>query len=338
MKTRLRDIAEDLGVSVATVSRALHREDSLLVSPATRFQVQSAAERLGYRPNLLGRSLVKGASFCVAFWCADSLLPYYTGLARQLSDEAMRHGYHLLLSTQTIPRDDADLHSAFPWTFDAVISCDMFYSDTIPARLGVPMVAIGAYHPGAQVDYVGIDLKPSLETALRRLIAQGAKRIAFLTDMDAALPDPRMEAYLAVLGEASLPIELIPLPAQQRQAARSTITEYIARQGCPEALLCHNDEVAVGCARGLYDLGLRMPEDVQLLGCDGLEETLYQACPITTIAVPTSEVCRQAWRLLERRLQDPTVSVETIVLPTILRWRESTRGSSKKESTHSLEK
>jgi DNA-binding LacI/PurR family transcriptional regulator len=121
MKTRLRDIADHLGISVATVSRALHREDSMLVSEATRRQVQEAAQRLSYRPNLLGRSLVKGASACVAFWCSDSLLPYYATLARHLSHEAQSHGYHLLLSTQELTSGDT-LQSAFPWNFDAVIS------------------------------------------------------------------------------------------------------------------------------------------------------------------------------------------------------------------------
>ena len=335
MKTRLRDIADRLDISVATVSRALHREDSPLVSDATRRQVQSMARELGYRPNLLGRSLAKGASFCVAFWCSDSLLPYYASLARQLSDEVRRHGYHLMISTQALPQNDAGLSTTFPWSwsFDAVVSCDMFYDDHIAARLGVPIVAIGAYHPGAEVDFVGIDLKTPLETALRRLIVEGARRIAYLTDLPPESADPRLVAYRAILDEFHLSEERILLPSQERRDARRVIAEYVRERGYPEVILCHNDEVAVGCARGLYDLGLRLPEDVQLVGCDGLEETLYQACPLTTIAAPNQEICQHVWKLLERRLREPTASVASIVLPTTLRWRESTRGSSAVEIT-----
>jgi DNA-binding LacI/PurR family transcriptional regulator len=333
MKTRLLDIANHLGVSVATVSRALHREDSTLVSEATRRQVQEAAERLGYHPNLLGRSLVKGMSACVAFWCSDSFLPYYTTLARYLSAEAQRQGYHLLLSTRELTVG-ASLQSTFPWNFDAVISCDMFYSDAIVAQLGVPIVALGAYRPDAQVDFVGIDLRTPLELALRRLIAAGERRIAFLTNMELETADPRMLAYRTTLAEASLPLELIALPSQQRQDARKTVAMSIAKSGCPDVILCHNDEVAVGCARGLYDLGLRLPEDVRLLGCDGLEETLYQACPLTTIETPHEALCQQAWQLLERRLSQPTAPVKSIIVSADLRWRESTRGNSKGEHTH----
>ena len=269
----------------------------------------------------------------MAFWCSDSLLPYYASLARQLSDEVRRHGYHLAISTQPLPQSDAGLSSTFPWSFDAVISCDMFYDDSIAARLGVPIVAIGAYRPEAEVDFVGIDLKTPLETALRRLIVEGARRIAYLTDLSGESIDPRLLAYRAILREFELTEERILLPSQERRDARRVIAEYVRERGCPEAILCHNDEIAVGCARGLYDLGLRLPEDVQLVGCDGLEETLYQACPLTTIAAPLQKVCQNAWELLERRLREPTASVASIVLPTTLRWRESTRGSSVAEIT-----
>src|SRR6185437_15426862 len=98
--------------------------------------------------------------------------------------------------------------------------------------------------------------------------------------------DTRTRAYIDVLKEAGLEPETISLPNQRREIARRTIVDYVGACGVPEAIFCINDDVAIGCCRGLHDLGVRIPDDTALLGCDGLPELDYLETPISTIAAP----------------------------------------------------
>ncbi|HEU4752942.1 MAG TPA: substrate-binding domain-containing protein, partial [Armatimonadota bacterium] len=116
-----------------------------------------------------------------------------------------------------------------------------------------------------------------------------------------------------------------PSPAYGRAAARDAIKSYLARHSAPEAIFCMNDDMAIGCYRGLCDLGLRVPRDVALVGCDGIEHTEYLETPLTTIVQPLDDMSRAAWQLLERRLGDPGAPPQRVKLSARLAVRESSR-------------
>ena len=94
--------------------------------------------------------------------------------------------------------------------------------------------------------------------------------------------------------------------------------------GCPEALFCHSDDVAVGIYRGLCDLKLRVPEEVALVGCDGIQDTEYLECPLTTLVQPVAKMCSKAWQFLVRRLEKPGTHRQSAVFKPVLAVREST--------------
>jgi LacI family transcriptional regulator len=115
-----------------------------------------------------------------------------------------------------------------------------------------------------------------------------------------------------------------PLSEEQRPIVRQLIQEYVREHGCPEALFCHSDDVAVGIYRGLCDLKLRVPEQVALVGCDGIQDTEYLECPLTTLVQPVAEMCAKAWEFLLRRLENPRLQRQNSVLKPKLAIREST--------------
>ena len=106
---------------------------------------------------------------------------------------------------------------------------------------------------------------------------------------------------------------------------RESIQEFIRGQGCPEAIFCHSDDVALGIYRGLRDMQLRVPQDVALVGCDGIQDTEYLESPITTLVQPIAEICETAWRFLLQRLENPGLDRQQAVLQPGLAIRESSR-------------
>ena len=189
----LQDIAHRTGLSVATVSRALHRDDSPNVSGETRLRVRTLAREMGYQPNLLSRSLATGKTQTVSYWTYDAFAPYYAMVAREICQQAAQRGYYLHIHNTFHPvaeldpaaKDDSEATKSFvgdgpalALSFDGVIACDVAYEDNhFAARLHqarVPMVGIGINYP-PDCDFVGIDLTLGAEKAMTHLLESGCR-------------------------------------------------------------------------------------------------------------------------------------------------------------------
>jgi LacI family transcriptional regulator len=125
--------------------------------------------------------------------------------------------------------------------------------------------------------------------------------------------------------ESGLAAEVIPLQVASRDSARAAAVAHVREHGCPDAFLCRNDELAVGTYRGMCDLGIRVGEDVLLIGCDGVEETRFMPCPVSTILLPVQQMCKLAWQFMDRRLAQPDAEIQTETLAAELEIRESSR-------------
>jgi LacI family transcriptional regulator len=220
---------------------------------------------------------------------------------------------------------------ALAMSFDGIIACDVAYPGNRYAdqlhKPGVPLVGIGFNHP-TDCDFVNIDLAHGATLAVQHLLSLGCKRIAFMGhDPTAQSMDRRARTYGTILHESGLDTEWIVIGGHRRNLARAAIGAYISENGLPEAIFCINDEVAVGCYRGLADAGIEVPRDVLLVGFDGIVETEYQRCPITTVAAPLRKMCGLAWDFLEDRLREPDRAYQQVVLKPELVIRESTLGS-----------
>jgi DNA-binding LacI/PurR family transcriptional regulator len=117
-----------------------------------------------------------------------------------------------------------------------------------------------------------------------------------------------------------------PLSEEQRPIVRQSIQEYIRERGCPEAFFCHSDDVAIGIYRGLCDLGLKVPGNVALAGCDGIQDTEYLESPLTTLVQPVEAMCATAWEFLSQRLLRPGLERQQAVLLPTLAVRASSLG------------
>jgi DNA-binding LacI/PurR family transcriptional regulator len=163
-------------------------------------------------------------------------------------------------------------------------------------------------------------------------LSAARRRIAYLVNDRSNFPDKhRHAAYHAVLAAAGLPPECIVTSDQSRGGARATVREYVHEHGCPDSIFCHNDDMAIGAYLGLRDLGIRIPDDVALVGCDGIEDTEWLECPLSTLAQPIEQMCALAAEFLQRRIDEPDAPRQQAMLQPTLVIRESSRGGTYQE-------
>jgi LacI family transcriptional regulator len=127
------------------------------------------------------------------------------------------------------------------------------------------------------------------------------------------------------MAEAGLAPEVIEIPTDSSATVRQVVRDYVQANGCPEAMFCFSDHMALGVYRGLRDLGVRIPEDTALVGCDGIEWAEFVDQPISTIVPPAQECCALAWQYLLQRLREPDSPLQQTVLRSHLLVRESSR-------------
>jgi len=301
----IRDIARLLDLSPATVSRALHDPDSPFVSAKTRLRVQETAASIGYVANASGRALATGRSNLVSLWINDPYTPYYAMVGRCLYAESERRGYHPIVRGVSTQSESAARWEGPDSLADGLLALDvrepLRRCLKASPKLRKPIVALGALCLDS-VDHVRVDLEAGSREAVRHLVETRAGRIVALLYRE---NDPRTAAYRAVMSDSGRETEVVWIPDETRATNRSLATQYVRETGCPAAFFCQNDDVAIGTYRGLLDCGMRVPDDVAIVGCDGIEDGEYLPTPLSTVVHPVSEMCSIAWCFLADRMHCP---------------------------------
>lgn len=317
-------IARKLGVSRQLVTFALSNHPH--VAKESRERILAAAEEMGYRPNPHARALRRKSTGIIALWIPDQISTHYTHVARELGRLVKQAGHELIISEVR----DADMKQV--WSnvpVDGIFAVDA--SDSVQRELetlagkSIPVVSLGTYC-SLKTDNVQVDFQSGTMAAMNHLIESGFRRIAHATFVEEDAPHAsRRLGYLRAMRDAGLEPEFIyyPLSEKQRPITRQLIQDYARDHGLPEAIFCHSDDVALGIYRGLCDLKIRVPENVALIGCDGIEDTEYLERPLTTLVQPVAAMCAAAWSFLEQRLKDPAAPLQHVLLEPELAIRES---------------
>ncbi|GAA5117946.1 LacI family DNA-binding transcriptional regulator [Luteolibacter yonseiensis] len=317
-------IAKKLGVSRQLVTFALAGYPN--VAQESRERILAAALEMGYRPNPHARALRMKRAGIIALWIPDQISTHYTHVARELGRLVKHAGQELIIS-EVGERDMKQVWSNVP--VDGIIAVDA----TKPvlaeleglAKKSIPVVCVGTSF-SENTDHVRVDFSPGTKEAMDHLIGSGYRRIAHATFVRKNLPDAaRRAGYVKAMREAGLKAEFIyyPLSEKQRPITRELIKEYVNEHGIPEAIFCHSDDVALGIYRGLREVGISVPGQVALIGCDGIEDTLYLERQLTTLVQPVEEMCVAAWKFLHQRLADDSLPHQRLFLEPRLAIRES---------------
>jgi DNA-binding LacI/PurR family transcriptional regulator len=326
----MADVATVAGVSAQTVSRVSNGREN--VDPLTRERVREAMAALGYRPNSAARSLATG-SFRSIGVIASTLTTF--GAQQVLdgvADEARRWGYDVVLVPLKAPSPEevsgaADVMSGRHNVDALVVGVESGVLESLFGgfHVDVPIVVTdgGARHP--RFPTADSDPEPGLRAALTHLISGGHTRIWHAggpPDSNSAIH--RREIWEQVLREHGLPAQTCLATDWSSESGHAAGLVVAAATPRPTAVLCANDQTALGLIRALTDLGVRVPEDVSVVGFDDVEAARFSVPRLSTVRHDIQEVGRRAVRTLIKELS-PTAEVGPLgLVPSVFVDREST--------------
>lgn len=297
MSITMRDVARVAHVSVATVSHVVNDKPGARIGDDARRRVLDAVAELGYRPNALAKTLSQGGSRFIGL-VADAIAttPFAGQIIHGAQDEAWRHGYVLLVANTE--GNVAAENDAIAMMLEHQVR-GILYSTWYHREIEVPpplqhtdTVLVNCYAANDAYPAVVPDEEQGGRTATEELIAAGHRRIAFVnTTSPSPAQTGRLAGYASALEAAGFDYDAsLVFEAESAQEGGYAITSAVIESGA-SGVFCHNDRVAMGLYDGLRERGLRIPEDIAVMGFDNQDViAAHLRPPLSTVALPHYEL------------------------------------------------
>lgn len=337
VSSSLKEVAARAGVSARTVSNVVN--GSARVSAQTRQRVQEAIDELGYRPNLAARSLRAGRTGIIGLAIPELHSPYFGELAGLLVDEARRRSWTVIID-QT--HGDAEAERRLltgdggrvmdgliisPWALEA--------QDLATTAPSLPMVLLGERSPQGMADRVAVDNVAAADEATTHLLTLGRRRIAAIglqPHLQNGTAEQRAEGYRRALRRAGVR----PRPEweravgslHRREGARA-MAELLDGGTAPDAVFAFTDELALGAMHMAHTRGVRVPEELAIVGFDDIEDGRFSHPTLTTVSPDKRQIAARALQCLADRIYSPDneVPASDLTIPHRLVVRGSTSGT-----------
>ncbi len=295
---RLKDIAADLGVSAVTVSKVLRGKTD--VGEQTRQRVWQRVREVKYQPNLLARGLASGKSQTVGLIVPNLMHPYFAEFAKSLKAGLRKRGYLLILASAEeepeLEREEID--NLLARGVDALLLATCQTEDDATASLAgvqVPCVLVDRALPDTGRPFVGLDDVAAGRLATEHLLGLGRRRIAHITGEGFSTAGDRLTGYREALiasgiePQAAWVVNRPRLEQAGDTAGVEAMVELLALTDRPDAVFCVNDLAAMGAIHAALAAGLRVPEDIAIIGCGNLRQADYLCVPLTSVDQSTEE-------------------------------------------------
>jgi LacI family transcriptional regulator, fructose operon transcriptional repressor len=313
----IKDVAEAAGVSTATVSRVL--SNGLHVRPEVRERVMATVDRLGYRPNLVARSLRSQQSSTIGLIVSDISNPFFTAISRAVEDTAYGQGFSVLLcNTDENPEKEAIYLNLMRDTAvaGAIMSpTRQTIANFADSNFPFPIVVVDRSISNGDVDAVLLDNVDAAYRLTTHLIEQGYRRIAALcSEMSTGLE--RQLGYEKALRAHGLApkSEYMKYVPPKAEAGYEMTLKMLDLAEPPDALFTINGLIAEGAFRAIRERNLTIPDDIALVTFDETTWSSLVQPAITLIAQPTYEIGKTAAELLMQRIADPGRSTRQVIL------------------------
>jgi DNA-binding LacI/PurR family transcriptional regulator len=324
----IRDVAKQAGVSHQTVSRVINGSEDVM--PETRARVEAAIAELDFRPSAIARSMARGRTHTLA--CISPNLTDYTfaSIIEGAEQEARQHGYFMLSSSAS----DAEAFRVLVEELvghrrvDGLIVINPYIDDRYQAvPENFPLVFVGAQSRDESICSVSLDDEKAAYDATKHLIALGHSQIALVTGpMEEDCSRDRSNGYLRALEEAGLPVDLsLTIEGNWSATSGQDALLSLAEQGrLPSAVFAQNDRMALGVLHSARDMGLRIPEQLAVIGVDDMPLSSYFDPPLTTMHQDMPRIGQEATRMLLQSIEKPTGQCAQLKLSAQLITRQST--------------
>ena len=329
-KTTIRDVARAAGVGLGTISRVLNSNPQ--VSRETRALVLGTIRRLGFRPNAQARRIIKRRSEMVCFLLSnrDFLHPFHARILQGVESYASATKQHVVFAalhySDRTPPNHIDLPPVLQENglIDGMILAGTIYPNLLQRidSLHMPFVAFANNVVGSagtrRFDQVGFDDFAGTLDATRYLISNGHSRIAFVGDVSYPWIGIRYEGYREALRENKLsPASFVTGNAESFvEFGQKSARHILTRKPRPTAVVAGNDETAYGFWRSLCRHGIKVPDEMSLVGFDDREEALLMDPQLSTVHVHKQEIGEACMKMLLERLHHPRMPYSQRILPT----------------------
>ncbi len=332
MTTTLRDVALRAGVSTRTVSNVVSGYPH--VTKEKRERVQAALKDLNYQPNLPARYLRKGKVGMLALAIPDLRNPYFSEIGNEVINVAANHSYAVLLDHTGGDRSNELLviKGLRPHLIDGVILSPrmLIPEDLQPEQVGIPLVLLSENFFDVPYDRIAIDDVAAAHVATNHLLSLGRQRIAAIGvgEEQSESVRLRLQGYTEALNAAGIPLNpdyIVRVASYHRIDGALAAQHLLTLDPPPDAIFCFTDLLALGALSALQQIGVRIPDDIAVIGIDDLEEGRFSTPPLTSISPDKKKIATLAVSLLLGRINGTrTTSPEKIEVPFQLIVREST--------------
>lgn len=325
----LNHVAKHAGVSRATAS--LVARNSPLIADKTKEKVRQAMEELNYVYDRRAANLRSQTSSTIGLLITEIANPYFAEIADGVHDSLNKEGYVVFLGAtfDKIQKQETLLSTMLENRVGGlIISPVTTIPESIVQRLNelrIPLVLIGRKSSGTKFDYVGVDNIYGGQIAVRHLIENGHRRIAFLGGPSDSISEERKQGYIQSLKEAGIDVDenIIINTTANRDGGMYAAKQALALSPPPTAFFCYNDLLAFGAMLGIREKGLIPGRDVAIVGFDNITASVESNPKLTTVSLFPKQIGEIAADLLHQRVSGLESPPQTIILTPELVIRES---------------
>jgi DNA-binding LacI/PurR family transcriptional regulator len=340
MPVTLKDIAQKVGYSITTVSRALAGYDD--VAESTRQLILKAAAEMGYHPDVTARRLQKQRTDTIGFviptYGPRFSDPFFSELLAGIGNKAAEHELDLLVSTRAPGAEELEVYERMvrERRVDGLLVVRTRHQDQRIAYLieqDFPFIAFGRSDlsgAGTDFPYLDVDSKGGMHQLTQHLIALGHQRIAFISaPMNLLFASHRLEGYREALAANGVSFDetLVTVGELTEHSGHAAGRELLSRPERPTAIIACNDLMALGVISAAQGLGMTVGRDVAVAGFDDVSLAEHAHPPLTTVRQPIYEIGQRICEMLICLLQEGTLKQRHVILESELVVRESCRAT-----------
>jgi DNA-binding LacI/PurR family transcriptional regulator len=326
-KATITDVALRAGVSKSLVSLVMRGERH--VSAKRREAVQAAAAALGYRPNAMARGLVERRTRTLGVMVSDLHNPFFADVVEGIQDQARRSGYRVLIDTANnlASQQDEAIETLLQFRVDGLILAGLLAESRliVEASQELPVVLVGRSARAPSLDSVTNDDWAGAVAAVRHCASLGHRRISHVDGGQGAGADARRRGYEDAMRVLRLRKHAVVVPGSySEEGGHSGALLLLERRPRPTALFAANDVAAIGALNAIEERGLRVPDDVSLVGYDNTSLAALRHISLTTVHQPRLEMGQLAVSTLFERLEEGRTRPRRAVLSPSLVVRGTT--------------
>ena len=303
----MKDIAADLGLSVVTISKVLR--DHPDIGEETRERVLKRVKELNYRPNINARSLVTGRSYLIGLVVPDLLHPFFAEIAKALARTVRARGYSLIIaSSEEDPEiEESEIEHMLSRQLDGIVVAACTASDWLVPRFteqNQPFLLLDREFDGMANNFVGLDDVAAGILATRHLVERGCKRIAHIRGRQNSTGARRAEGYRKALKQVKMQVpdtytvSREQVDTESKREGREAMRRLLALKPRPDGVFCYNDPMAIGALEALVEAGVRVPEQIAIIGCGNLHYDDALRIPLSSIDQQSGRTGEQAGELI----------------------------------------